>query len=190
MSDKLFTIAGTSTLNGVNTYRFATGKATTRAGVLKRNGHTDIDLRDLPDPMSKEDAVLFLTKAGVTAVLPKSGRKAAVTETPEEIAERIATEKKNAANEKRRLARAAAKAAKDEEFINGTATTGGADAVDADVEPIESDVESLIATPADVEPIESDLTDNDLAQEDPSEDIVTALTDDEQDIMPTEPVAA
>ena len=33
---KLFTIAGTSTLNGKNTFRFATGKLSVRVAKLKR----------------------------------------------------------------------------------------------------------------------------------------------------------
>jgi hypothetical protein len=82
---KLFTIAGTSVLNGVLTFRFATGTAKIRAAVLKRGGHTDINLIDLPQPMTKVNAVAFLETQGVTAILPKSGRKAA-EQTPEQIA--------------------------------------------------------------------------------------------------------
>jgi hypothetical protein len=68
--DKLFTIAGTSTVNGVNTYRVANGKAKVREGVLRRAGHTDISLRDLPNEMSKPNAIAWLNAQGVTAVLP------------------------------------------------------------------------------------------------------------------------
>lgn len=68
--DKLFTIAGTSTVNGVNTYRFANGKAKVREGVLRRAGHTEISLRDLLSEMAKPDAIAWLNAQGVTAVLP------------------------------------------------------------------------------------------------------------------------
>lgn len=68
--DKLFTIAGTSTVNGVNTYRVANGKAKVREGVLRRAGHTDISLRDLPNEMSKPNAIAWLNAQGVQAVLP------------------------------------------------------------------------------------------------------------------------
>ena len=68
--DKLFTIAGTSTVNGVNTYRVANGKVAVREGVLRRAGHTDISLRDLPNEMSKPNAIAWLNAQGVQAVLP------------------------------------------------------------------------------------------------------------------------
>lgn len=126
MSDtKTFSIAGTSTLSGVNTYRFATGKATVRAGVLKRNGHTDIALQDLPSAMTKADAIAFLTQAGITAIVPKSGRKPAVVKTPEQIAEEAAAAKREERNAARRAARAAAKSTTategDENFVAGSA---------------------------------------------------------------------
>lgn len=138
---KTYTIAGTSTLDGVNTYRFATGKATVRAGVLKRNGHTDIALRDLPGAMSKTDAVAFLVKEGITAVLPKSGRKATVVKTPEEIAAEAEAAKKAAKNEARRLARKASKTA-NVESDDAAFVAGSADA--------------LIATPPDAEQVETE----------------------------------
>lgn len=71
---KLFTIAGTSTLNGVNTFRFATGKVNVRTAKLKRHGHTDVDLIQLPSAMGKEDAVAFLVSQGRDAVIPNNGR--------------------------------------------------------------------------------------------------------------------
>ena len=82
---KLFTIAGTSTFRGKNTFRFATGNLHTRELVLKRNGHIDIKLQDLPNPMTKADAVAYLqSEEGIQAVMPKTGRGSAVK--PEEIA--------------------------------------------------------------------------------------------------------
>jgi len=55
---KTFTVAGTSVLNGKEKVRFANDIAT-RVKVLARNGHTDVDLIELPTEMDKEMAVLF-----------------------------------------------------------------------------------------------------------------------------------
>jgi hypothetical protein len=57
--EKLFTVAGTSNLNGAVKFRFATDLKS-RIKVLERNGHTDIDLRELPHPMTKAAAIAFL----------------------------------------------------------------------------------------------------------------------------------
>lgn len=57
---KTFTIAGTSTLNGVIKNRFANGTVKVREQILTRNGHTAIKLVELPQAMSKADAVAFL----------------------------------------------------------------------------------------------------------------------------------
>lgn len=100
-TEKTFTVGGTSVLNGVLTYRFANNSAKARAGKLKQHGHTEIALIDLPNAMTKEEAVAYLTSQGigVNAVIPKSGRpKGAepkvktpvVQRTPEEQAELIA----------------------------------------------------------------------------------------------------
>jgi len=50
--------AGVSTLNGVTKVRFANDAL--RVKVLAKNGHKDIDIIELKNPMSKEDAVAFL----------------------------------------------------------------------------------------------------------------------------------
>ena len=55
---KLFTVAGTSVLNGKRTYRFANSMS--RAGVLARNGHTDVRLTALPAPMTRASAIAYL----------------------------------------------------------------------------------------------------------------------------------
>jgi len=57
---KTFTVAGTSNLKGVVKFRVANGSAKARTAVLTRSGHTDIQLQDLPKPMSKEDAIAFI----------------------------------------------------------------------------------------------------------------------------------
>lgn len=63
--DKTFNVAGYSTLNGVRKMRFA--KDLKRANVLVRNGHTDIELKVLPYPMTKEQAAEFLAQGWVSA---------------------------------------------------------------------------------------------------------------------------
>jgi hypothetical protein len=57
--DKLFTVAGTSRLNGVVKFRFA-NDLKGRIKVLAKNGHTDIRLIELPEAMTKEGAIAFL----------------------------------------------------------------------------------------------------------------------------------
>jgi hypothetical protein len=57
--DKLFTVAGTSNLNGVVKFRFA-NDLKGRIKVLAKNGHTDIRLIELPEAMTKESAIAFL----------------------------------------------------------------------------------------------------------------------------------
>jgi hypothetical protein len=57
--NKTFTVAGTSNLNGTVKFRFA-NDLKSRIAVLTRNGHTDIDLRELPEPMTKAAAIQYL----------------------------------------------------------------------------------------------------------------------------------
>lgn len=57
---KLFTIAGYSNLNGRVKLRVATGTVARRTAVLKSAGHTDINLVELPTPMTRQDAVAFV----------------------------------------------------------------------------------------------------------------------------------
>lgn len=65
-----YKIAGVSRLNGEMKVRFANDM--TRVKVLAKNGHTDVDLIELKEPMTKESAVAFLlsidfaTKNGTT----------------------------------------------------------------------------------------------------------------------------
>jgi hypothetical protein len=56
--DKLFSVAGVSTLNGVVKYRVA--NSLKREAILKKSGHTAIKLVELPNPMTKEDAFTFI----------------------------------------------------------------------------------------------------------------------------------
>ena len=55
---KLYTVAGTSILNGKQAYRFANSMS--RAAVLARNGHEAVQLEVLPRPMTKESAIAYL----------------------------------------------------------------------------------------------------------------------------------
>jgi hypothetical protein len=57
---KLFTIAGYSNLNGRVKLRVATGSIARRTAVLKSSGHTEINLVELPQPMTREDARAFV----------------------------------------------------------------------------------------------------------------------------------
>lgn len=53
-----YSIAGVSRLKGELKVRFANDM--TRVKVLQKNGHSDIDLIELKEPMTKEDAIAFL----------------------------------------------------------------------------------------------------------------------------------
>lgn len=57
-TDKLFTVAGTSTLNGESKVRFANDVM--RIKVLAKHNHDDIILVELPNAMTKLEAVKFL----------------------------------------------------------------------------------------------------------------------------------
>lgn len=57
-TDKLFTVAGTSKLDGEMKVRFANDVM--RVKVLAKHGHEDITLIELPSEMTKLDAVKFI----------------------------------------------------------------------------------------------------------------------------------
>lgn len=57
-TDKMFTVAGTSKLNGEVKVRFANDVM--RIKVLAKHGHEDINLIELPNAMTKLEAVQFL----------------------------------------------------------------------------------------------------------------------------------
>ena len=90
-TDKLFTVVGTSTLDGETKVRFAND--TMRTKVLQKHGHTDILLVELPEAMSKLDAVkaiqgddLFAGAASQAAIADyldaKSPKEKTVKSTP------------------------------------------------------------------------------------------------------------
>jgi len=58
MTDKLFTVAGTSKVNGSTKVRFANDM--TRVKVLVKGGHDNIDLLELPRAMTKSEVVSYL----------------------------------------------------------------------------------------------------------------------------------
>jgi len=64
---KTFTIAGYSNLNGRVKLRVATGTVARRTAVLKSSGHTDINLVELPQPMTRPEAMAYVLQnfAGV-----------------------------------------------------------------------------------------------------------------------------
>jgi hypothetical protein len=54
----MFKVAGVSSLKGETKVRFANDM--TRVKVLDKNGHTDVELRDLPEAMDKPAVVAYL----------------------------------------------------------------------------------------------------------------------------------
>lgn len=101
---KTYTLAGTSHYKGETAYRFATKKLGVRVGVLKRNGHTKINLVELPSEMTKVEAVAHLATLNISAVMPKGRQSKAAMEKAAATAA-----KRAAANERRKAQRAASK---------------------------------------------------------------------------------
>ncbi len=83
MSTKTFTIAGYSNLNGRVKLRVATGTVARRTAVLKSAGHTDINLVELPQPMTRSEATAFVEAQfkGVELFKSKVAAPASVTAT-------------------------------------------------------------------------------------------------------------
>ena len=63
--ETLFTVAGTSNRKGEVKVRFA-NDLVSRIKALHRAGHTDINLVELPKPMSKLEALQYLQSQGIT----------------------------------------------------------------------------------------------------------------------------
>lgn len=61
-TDKRFAVAGVSTLEGKTKIRFAND--TMRIKILAKNGHTDVELVELPTEMTKAEAVQHLKSTG------------------------------------------------------------------------------------------------------------------------------
>jgi hypothetical protein len=64
-NEKLFTVAGTATQNGVTKARFA-NDLVARIKILNKSGCTDINLVELPRPMTKLEALQHLQSVGIT----------------------------------------------------------------------------------------------------------------------------
>jgi expansin (peptidoglycan-binding protein) len=64
-TEKTFTVAGTATQNGVTKARFA-NDLVARIKILNKAGCTDINLVELPTPMTKLEALQHLQTIGIT----------------------------------------------------------------------------------------------------------------------------
>lgn len=67
-TSKLFTVVGVSTLNGKTKVRFA-NDLPSRIKNLVKNGHTNVDLFELPTAMTKEAALAYV-KANALFTIP------------------------------------------------------------------------------------------------------------------------
>jgi hypothetical protein len=108
--DKTFTIAGVTNFNGVKTFRFANGKLNLRVNMLRHFGHEDINLHELPKPMTQVQAMVWVlqnVKGSKGAVI---ATRAADKSTKSELV--LEAEKKVAAAAKARATREEKKAAK------------------------------------------------------------------------------
>jgi hypothetical protein len=91
MTEKTFTVAGTSIINNTRTYRFSNGKINLRRNMLKHFGHRAIKLMELPEPMDKVHAIAWLNKQGIRASLPtrsKSNKKSQLVIAAEKLVEK------------------------------------------------------------------------------------------------------
>lgn len=61
-TDKKFSVAGVSTLAGKTKIRFANDSM--RIKILAKNGHTNVDLINLPHEMTKGEIAAYLTQVG------------------------------------------------------------------------------------------------------------------------------
>jgi uncharacterized protein YggU (UPF0235/DUF167 family) len=64
-TEKTFTVAGTATHKGVTKARFA-NDLVARIKILNKAGATNINLVELPEPMTKLQALQYLTEQGIT----------------------------------------------------------------------------------------------------------------------------
>lgn len=95
--EKTWTVVGTSVKKGEKKMRFANGKAAARRSVLEKDGHTEVNLFDLPIAMSTEMATKWLEENGgvaLPAVIapraakePRAPKIGAVKQKREQIAE-------------------------------------------------------------------------------------------------------
>jgi hypothetical protein len=99
--DKLFTVAGTATNpNGTTKARFA-NDLVARIKILNKAGCTAINLIELPSPMTKLQALQYLTEQGVTgdagyAVANKLAEKTKIAKKGEVKVKAVKTSSKSA----------------------------------------------------------------------------------------------
>lgn len=74
---RTYTVAGTSVVDGECTFRLCNIKPKYRAHVLRTRGHTEINLFELPAPMTQDEAIEFMQARGMSAIVPRRGRNAA-----------------------------------------------------------------------------------------------------------------
>ena len=90
-TEKTFTVAGISTLNGKTKIRFANDVM--RIKILAKNGHTNVELVELPHAMTKPEIVAHLksigfagmteeVQAALALILKRNPVEAATTNTP------------------------------------------------------------------------------------------------------------
>jgi len=79
-TEKTFSVAGVSTLNGKTKIRFANDSM--RIKILAKNGHQDVDLIDLPREMTKAEIAVHLQEinygsgnAAITAAVAYVAKK-------------------------------------------------------------------------------------------------------------------
>jgi hypothetical protein len=105
--DTTFINAGLSTFNGIRTFRFSNTKLNLRVNMLRHLGHEDINIVELPKPMTKLQATAWMLqnlRGAKSAVIPT---RAADKTVKNELL--IQAEKKVAAVNKARATRAARK---------------------------------------------------------------------------------
>ena len=80
MTDKTFKFVGSSVFNGKTKLRFANDIM--RIKVLDKNGHADVNFKELPSSMNKSEAVAHLSSLGfagensdIKAALTKAAKK-------------------------------------------------------------------------------------------------------------------
>ena len=95
MTNRTYTVVGTSICNGKMKVRWATDMM--RIKVLQRTGHTDIEFFDLPKPMTKVEAVNFMLETHGAKMSPErvSAARAALSKrgegaTAEDVIEAVA----------------------------------------------------------------------------------------------------
>ncbi len=118
-TSKQYTVVGISTLNGDTKVRFAND--TMRIKVLAKNGHTDINLVELPEAMLKVDAAKFLAqlpeyqndvaRAAIAEYLEKNDRAPKVRVEVKKAVKKAVTSKKPITKQETK----AAKVAEDED---------------------------------------------------------------------------